>query len=103
MTARYTCSDLQVRVLDQDPATAEAALVALTVQNTGDADGVTPVLLVVIDDAGAAREVASSEESLEVDHSHRVRHTLHGADLEGAVAVAAGTALDDLQVRYDLT
>lgn len=93
MAAEYTYTDLQVRQLESTAtATSEdIALGAVTVENTGDADGVETVRVVVTPAGGEPVEVQVTEEKLEVAHSHRVRFTLDGPTLERAGALAAGT------------
>lgn len=112
MPAEYTYTDLQLRVLDDAPtATSEdVAMGAVTVENTGDADGVETVCIHLVPAGGTPVEVQRSEEKLEVGHSHRVRFTLDGAALEragalgaGAHTVTVGPTADDVRAEGSLT
>lgn len=105
MAAEYTYTDLQVRVMDTDPETSEAGIAAVTVQNTGDADGVATVRWFVLGGGLAPTEISSSEEQLEVGHSHRVRLTLTGAHLTSAgedATLAVGSGPEDLAAQAPL-
>lgn len=116
-----TYTDLQVRVLEQNPTpdTEEAVLVAATVTNTGtDArtEHVEQVHLFVVADQGGLAPVlvATTSERLEGNHSHRVRFTIAGADLAragdggapgitGSYRVQLGSSADDIRVEETIT